>query len=209
MKTIAAAVTAATMVLASQALAAPITIGGTTFAGGLADFPASVTVISGSTQEFGGIGCAEGLTGAELDTGCFNMSRLDVVRLDYGRSFSNGVGADIYFTDSRFSTDALDFSLDGATFFTIPANGFSDTGVNSAIRNDGQQFDLFAALIDLSSYGFAAGGSYSSIWLRGVDESDPIVVGLLDGTTAVPLPATLPLLVAGLGALGLVRRRRD
>lgn len=200
---------AAATVAAGAASAAPITIGGVTFQGGLADFPTAVATISGATQVFGGIGCEEGLTGADIDTGCFNMGSGDVLRLDYGRSFGNAAGADIYFTDGRFSDDALDFSLDGSTFFTIAAGTFVDTGVDSAIRNEGFTFDLFAAQIDLSTYGVGAGGSYSSIWLRGISQSDPIVVGLLDGVQAqVPLPAGLPLLAGGLGVLALWRRRR-
>lgn len=189
--------------------ASPISIGGTTFAGGLNDFPTSVVTISGGGNEFAGVTCEAALTGADIDTGCFNIASGGVFRLDFARTFANEAGADIYFTDSRFSADALDFSLDGTTFFNIAAGDFTNTGVNSTIRGVGGSFDLFAAEVDLSGYGFAPGGTYSSIWLRGAGESDPIVVGLLDGSAppAIPLPASLPLLAVGLGGFALARRR--
>lgn len=204
-------VLAGALSLSATAMAAPITIGAYTFDAGEDAFASSATVISGAASVFGGITCAEGLTGSDIDTGCFNMSSTDVVRLDYATSFANGVGDDLVFTDSRFSADGLDFSLDGVNFFNLSASDFTDTGVDSVIRNEFFAFDLFAVAIDLADFGFAADAVFSSIWLRGTGQSDPVFVGALNsvqGGNPVPLPGAALLFASAIAGFGAWRRKQ-
>jgi hypothetical protein len=198
----------ATFGLATVANAAPITIGSTTFALGINAFPNSVTQIAGLPPfAFGGISATAGLTGADIDTGAFNLNSTQIFELSFNTPIINQPGDDIYFTDGRFSDDALDFSLDGGTtFFSLGVGDFTDTGVNSVIRNTAFSFDLYAATVDMTSFGFSSGDSITSIQIRGVVESDPIVVGNLN---SVPAPGTIALLAMGFAGIGFrIRNRR-
>lgn len=204
-------IAAVLLLVASPACAAPIMIGATTFELGIDAFPTSVSFLSGSSFAFGGISGEEGLTGADIDTGAFNLDTTDVLELVYSTPIVNQTGDDLYFTDSRFSADSLDFSIDGGTtFHTIAADDFMDTGVDSVIRNTSFTFSLFAATIDLSDFGVASGGSISSLQIRGMSESDPIVVGNLNADVgpAVPEPSALGLLLTALGSVLVVGLRR-
>jgi hypothetical protein len=167
-----------------------IVIGDTTFELGIQAFPNSVVQIAGAPPfAFGGISAEQGLIGADIDTGAFNLNNTQIFRLSFPVPIVNQLGPDLYFTDSRFSSDALDFSLDGgATFHRINVNDFLDTGISSTLRNTGLPFRLFAAKIDMSNYGVAAGASISTVVIRGVIESDPVVVGNLNKTCNAESP---------------------
>ncbi|MBL28017.1 MAG: hypothetical protein CMM50_10775, partial [Rhodospirillaceae bacterium] len=169
----------------------PITIGGTVFSLGAAAFPTSVVRIAGGpASEFGGVSDTDALTGPDIDTGAFNLDLGQIYELTFSVPIVNGDGDDLYFTDSRFSFDSLNFSFDGgSTFHTINSTDFLDTGVDSAIRGSGLTFDLFAATIDLSDFGVASGATFTSIQIQGVSGSDPIVVGNL--STGSPFSDTL------------------
>jgi hypothetical protein len=197
--------------IVGQSSATPIVIGTTTFELGINAFPNSVIQIAGSPPyAFGGISATDGLTGADIDTGAFNLNSSQIFELFYPVPIVNQPGDDIYFTDGRFSTDALDFSVDfGSGFNTIASTTFFDTGVNSTIRNTNLNFDLFASTIDLSNFGFAIGDSITSLRIRGINESDPIVIGNLNTDAPIPEPSTLLLLGTGLvGIAGYGIRRK-
>jgi hypothetical protein len=55
----------------------------------------------------------------------------------------------------------------------------------------------------MSNFGFAPGESITSLKIRGVNESDPIVVGNLN----IPIPHTILLLATGLISLGVLKRK--
>jgi hypothetical protein len=189
----------------SYSLGAPIKIGDKIFQWGIDAFPSSVIQLAGKIPDpFGGISATEGLTGADIDTGAFNLNASQVFELFFPIPIVNQPGDDIYFTDGRFSADALSFNL-GEKWDRIATQDFRDTGVESSIRNrKDKHFDLFAATIDMSDFGFAPGESITSFLIRGVSESDPIVIGNLN---AVPIPPTILLLATGLIGLGALQRK--
>ena len=202
--------TAVVVLLAiNSASAGSIFIGTTEFEWGENAFPYLVTQEAGPTNSYAGILGTDGLTGHDLDTGAFNLDSGDIFELNFPVPIVNQVGADIYFTDSRFSTDALDIDISlGGSYYTIQASAFTDTGVDSVIRNTNLGFDLFAAEIDMSDFGFALGESISVLRIRGVSQSDPIVIGNLNSANVVPLPGAVWLGLGLLGTLGAVRRLR-
>ena len=202
--------TAVVVLLAiNSASAGSIFIGTTEFESGENAFPYLVTQEAGPTNSYAGILGTDGLTGHDLDTGAFNLDSGDIFELNFPVPIVNQVGADIYFTDSRFSTDALDIDISlGGSYYTIQASAFTDTGVDSVIRNTNLGFDLFAAEIDMSDFGFALGESISVLRIRGVSQSDPIVIGNLNSANVVPLPGAVWLGLGLLGTLGAVRRLR-
>ena len=202
--------TAVVVLLAiNSASAGSIFIGTTEFELGENAFPYLVTQEAGPTNSYAGILGTDGLTGHDLDTGAFNLDSGDIFELNFPVPIVNQVGADIYFTDSRFSTDALDIDISlGGSYYTIQASAFTDTGVDSVIRNTNLGFDLFAAEIDMSDFGFALGESISVLRIRGVSQSDPIVIGNLNSANVVPLPGAVWLGLGLLGTLGAVRRLR-
>ena len=180
---------------------AAVTIGGTTFPLGINAFPNLVVQLNGSPpQEFGGVSATDGLTGADIDTGAFNLNSGQIFELFFPVPIVNLPGDDVYLTDGRFSDDPLALSVSmGGGFTTIAAGSFFDTGVDSTIRNTNFDFDLFAVTVDLSDFGIAPNASISSLKIRGESQSDPIVVGNLN---KVPEPSSVVL--AGMALLGLL-----
>jgi hypothetical protein len=86
-------------------------------------------------------------------------------------------------------------SLSGAPGTVVVASGFTSGNLSGSMTFDGFDFD------DL---GLIAGTSFVATSLN--DTFTLNIVG--DPVNAVPLPATLPLLFAGIGALGIARRKR-
>lgn len=186
------------------AAASSIWIGSTEFRLGIDAFPNLVVQTAGDPPSpIGGVSATAGLTGADIDTGAFNLKSSQEFELFFPVPIVNQPGDDIYLTDARFTADSLQLELDmGAGFTLIEATSFLDTGVNSVIRNTSIAFDLYAATVDMSDFGFAPGASITSLKIRGVEQSDPIVIGNLN----VPEPSSALLL--GFGIAGLTLRGR-
>jgi hypothetical protein len=193
------------IVLVGQgAAAAAIWIGPTQFQLGTEAFPNAVVQTAGDPPApIGGVSATAGLTGADIDTGAFNLTSSQEFELFFPVPIVNQPGDDIYLTDGRFSSDSLQLELDmGTGFAMIEATSFFDTGVHSVVRNTTISFDLFAATVDMSDFGFAPGASITSLRIRGVDQSDPIVIGNLN----VPEPSSALLLAFGIAGLALHSR---
>lgn len=83
------------------------------------------------------------------------------------------------------------FGTNATTQTTMPlANSVNDPLINYFVWNNGN------------------GGAGSGSWNYFFDAGDTQFVATFSPTTAVPLPAALPLLIGGLGALGAVGRKR-
>lgn len=127
----------------------------------------------------------------------------------------NGLGADLIVFGGT-NNNTIRVSTGQGTPWITGANNFIPTGATG----NSSGFSLNGALIDLSDLGFAdgaevtdslflsRGGVFSTLWDVAALNSRDIVVPPNPDPNKVPLPAGLPLLVAGLGALGVMRRRR-
>lgn len=204
----------ASCVLATAAQALPVTLGSTIFPRGLHAFPVAATVTSGAPDQKGSVSPTDGLLGANINDGAWDMIGTDIIRLDFDTPFSNEAGVDLWFAEAGPVKDGWYFSLNGSSFHGIVGTVLADTGLDGVVPGTGETFDVFAYKVDLTGFGYAPGGSYSSLWIRGYTSWDPVAVGVLNAATAepeagaVPLPAALPMLGAALALLGLVMGRR-
>ena len=122
--------------------------------------------------------------------------------------------------------NGVDLGNETGEYMDVDADGLPLGRWECDIANDGGQLIpgsfhntdcLFSLLIDIPALDFAgmiADGSVTVSLFMGPEvsffsgENDEIAVTLEYTAAAVPLPATLPLLAAGLGGLALIQRRR-
>ena len=157
------------------------------------------------------------LTGANFDTGIANIGLGNVpsYTINYGTAIGNGTGADLGVVTARYSvndTITLAVSTDGVNFTSAqsfgPALG-ADTGVGKTYYYGGpSQYsaELFVTSIDLSSFGLASGSTIQAVRISGSPELD--LVRVAGFASAVPEPGSAAMLLAGLGVMGAVLRRR-
>lgn len=164
------------------------------------------------------------LTGANLNTGIANIGLYGDISytIGYNTPISNGLGYDFAVITTRFSADAFYLAVsEDASTFTYKMRYGAELAINTGLTETfwyggGGPYEagVFITLIDLSDFGIADGASVSAITINSKDELDLLrIAGLKRGTTTnppsdVPEPATLALFGAGLGALGLRRRRK-
>ena len=175
------------------------------------------------TQSFSFSGSSTEFTEALNGFGYFDMGgTLDSVTLSYNASASGTVsaGACALFADCEPATFSL--SLSGGGLFAGVTDGASDgTGITNA--TDANQFGSYSVSIadtlTLATAGFTGTGTFGGLGFTGdylayfLDEgssySGTVTLTYEYTPSAVPLPASLPLALGGIGLLGLMGRRRS
>ncbi len=154
---------------------------------------ASFPVLAGPTVTGGPVDAVVG-AGVEFSTGQFGAF--------FGPSFDFS-GSTLTITHLLTGHQAADFN--GYTFNDVLGVLGDFTGFSILSDNTG--------LFDLTRISFDAENlfvNFQSLSFEGFEETPTIVLGIeVGGPAPIPLPASLPLLVAGLGALAFARRRRS
>lgn len=127
--------------------------------------------------------------------------------LTYTGSLANITLDDI----SGVTTDGDKFDVastitDAGLQFQIDIQWLTSNKNNGVLRLEPGEFSSFS-LLNTTLAGFFTGEDFAMIHVQGLGQNGQGSTKYV-ATTAVPLPAGLPLLLAGLGALALVRRRK-
>ncbi|WP_425038549.1 VPLPA-CTERM sorting domain-containing protein [Primorskyibacter sp. S187A] len=174
----------------------------------------AIKVSASGATDSGGFGGLENLVDGDLSTGFPNLDNGNVLTFSFDGGITNEAGADFLIIDGRYDAGFISVTVGGGSL-AFDADDFYDTGVDDALEDaiSSYTYDVFALLVDLSDFGIADGANVSGFSMQTLSGSafDPIdVAAIREGvvTAPVPLPAGLPLLLGGLGALGLARRKR-
>lgn len=154
------------------------------------------------------------LTGANENSTAFNVTIGSFVTLGFtDNKLINGVGADLA---------VYELFVDAAEDIYVTIGGVQvveSQTVTGFTNTDG--FDVYVSLFDLSDFGVALGGSVTSVKLQGdcttaacsgpgLASSPFVAIGALNSmpVAPVPLPASLPLILIGLAAIGYTKRNK-
>ena len=126
---------------------------------------------------------------------------------DVTRLFGSDIGSGTLTVDGThgFDVTALDITVDGVTF------DFSGAALQdaSAFIKNGNLVSLDA--FDITKQGsialFGYGGIFTDFGSHSEDRGNPVLFALTDVVDPVPLPATWPMLLTGLIAIGIVAFR--
>ncbi|PQA78470.1 PEP-CTERM sorting domain-containing protein [Rhodoferax sp. TS-BS-61-7] len=191
--------TAAALAVAAMGASATTTVGGISFADNA--FADALYYSFGSYTTSGG-SVAQVLTDTDPGTYAFSFTPGASVLLGFtDNNVFNGSGADLaIFELGVADTVKVSFGTQTLSFQTV-ATGYSAGG-----------YALNVAYVDFSAFGIANGANlqYQSIGLdsaQGGTVPSLSLVGALH-VTAVPEPETFAMLLAGLGAIGAMVRRR-
>ena len=177
---------------------------------GLAAIPAAHAGV-GAEQLLGSFGSYT-TSGGSLST-----VLTDADKGTYALSFDRGGYVDLGWTSvfvlNGAGDDLVLFELGVPDSFTVTINGISNVYTTSDTGSDAGGYNLNRSVVDLSSFGLAAGASISSLRI-GMDIQDAggtvpslSYVEALN-TAPVPEPETYAMLLAGLGVMGALARRR-
>jgi hypothetical protein len=194
------ALTAAALAVCAMGASATTTVGGISFADNA--FADAVYYSFGSFGTSGG-SVSQVLTDTDPGTYAFSFTPGASVLLGFtDNNVFNGAGADLAIFELGIADSVkVSFGTQTLSFQTV-ATGYTAGG-----------FALNVALVDFSAFGIANGANlqYQSIGLDSVAPGGTVpslsLVGALH-VTAVPEPETYAMLLAGLGAIGAMVRRR-
>lgn len=158
------------------------------------------------------------LTGANFETGIANIGydgNPPVYTIGYGSWITNGTGADLGVVTAQYSTGdsiSLAVSTDGVNFTSALTYGpglASSTGVGKTYYYGGggpYGATLFVTSINLDDFGLGAGQTIQAVRISGSPQLDLIRVAGF--ATSVPEADSLAMMIAGLGLVGALARRR-
>jgi hypothetical protein len=210
---------AAGLVLASQAHA--LTIGGVVYAdNGVAD---KLISSAGSYDVTGAASLQQAVTDASLETYATSFSSGANLVLGWASVVAlNGEGVDIALVD--MGLEPYSYSQEDFDSFIVTINGTTKQYFSGGTSDYAAERQINVAAFDLSDFGIAAGASITSMQI-GMDfhtretvpalslavaryvEALPVDPGT-PPVSAVPEPSTYAMLLAGLGAIGFIGRRK-
>jgi len=176
----------------------------------------SFVAASGATsvQDFESQTVGTDLRAAPIDLGDFSMAVVSVFGLDFNiisNSSLNAPNATIFAHMGLGDGETFTLTFDSA----IKAFGADFGGLNDDLQRS--QFEVFGETILApvqvgqvqGFFGFVSDVAFTSLIIRGRAETEGAGIDNITYHVApVPLPASLPLLLAGIGLLGLSRRRK-
>ena len=202
------------LLLTAAMLAAPVAQAATV--GSLADFDNPVSQdfesltlggISASDAAFADLGIS-GVTGTGRSDSFGN-------RAGTGRSLGLTSGGDL----SLYDPGASGFSFDTITFnFSAATTQFGISFSDQSLSNQPVTFSLGGSIVDTISISTPNSADLNSFFFEASTAFDSVTLDLqgvyidaihVSGVAPVPLPAGMPLLLAGLGGLGLVARKKQ
>ena len=114
--------------------------------------------------------------------------------------YTNGAAPDLFTDHGIYATGGIDFIIDNAWFPTSATGIDSDGGIGLLLDNG-------ASVLIFANCNPSPGGGNCGYWL-GISASPEGGGPIASGSAETPLPAALPLLASGLGAMGLLGWRR-
>lgn len=147
---------------------------------------------------------------------------LGSIGLGFSNSLFNSTGDDLafYFLRANGEPDTVDFGLNingidnnySASLYTYvdPADGLT----KKYQINFGNGFaDMFIATVELGDFGISGNNSITGLTVTDLNSTDRLALAAgfnltADAPAPVPLPAAVWLFMTGLGALGIISRRR-
>ncbi len=197
MKILASAVLAAVLTLGGAAAnAASVTVGSFTFDNSA--YADTSAVAAGSVFNVGN------MVGGTLNSVVSGFGSGDVISFGFtDNTLVNGAGFDLLIFEG--------FSLAENSNLSLTLNGSSIFGTFQESATTASNFTVNIFAYDLSDLGVGAGQSVSgSLFITPTSISTPDIAAIaaIGSVAPVPLPAGLPLLLAGLGAFGIAARRK-
>ncbi|HEY9201088.1 MAG TPA: VPLPA-CTERM sorting domain-containing protein [Gammaproteobacteria bacterium] len=166
---------------------------------------------------------ADAITDLELTTYIQGTTTGGSLGLGFNNSLFNNTGDDIVFyfvrADSEPTSSFFDLSINGNTQVDVEASLFtfidSDSGLTKKYQIDfGNGYaDMLIATIELGDFGITGTDFINELTISNLGSTDRLALAAgfnlsANAPAEVPLPAAVWLFITGLGALGMISRRR-